>query len=137
MGDDEGRVVAGSLAIALREDVYEGAWMGDRRARFTASHELAHFLLHREVTLMRARDDDDKIFRDNRRPLRRFPRQERVYPLAARSENQRPCENTRGGGCLAVRPPEGAEQVRPPDQRWGWSLRIVHVRPVQSPTWLW
>jgi Zn-dependent peptidase ImmA (M78 family)/transcriptional regulator with XRE-family HTH domain len=72
MGDDEGRVVAGSLAIALREDVYEGAWMGDRRARFTASHELAHFLMHREVTLMRARDDDDKIFRDSEWQADRF-----------------------------------------------------------------
>jgi transcriptional regulator with XRE-family HTH domain len=72
MGDDEGRVVAGSFAIALREDVYEGAWMGDRRARFTASHELAHFLMHREVTLMRARDDDDKIFRDSEWQADRF-----------------------------------------------------------------
>lgn len=65
MGDDEGRVVAGQLAIVLREDVYESAWNGNGRARFTASHELGHFLMHRTVTMARARDDGDKIFCDS------------------------------------------------------------------------
>ena len=64
MGVDEGRVVAGKNAIALREDVYEGAWGGNRRDRFTASHEFAHFLLHRTVTMARVRDDSDKIYCD-------------------------------------------------------------------------
>jgi transcriptional regulator with XRE-family HTH domain len=64
MGDDEGRVVAGKNAIALREDVYEGAWSGNGRDRFTASHEFAHFLLHRTVTMARVRDDSDKIYCD-------------------------------------------------------------------------
>ena len=39
MGGDEGRVVAGKNAIALREDVYEGAWSDNGRDRFTASHD--------------------------------------------------------------------------------------------------
>lgn len=64
MGDDEGRVVAGKNAIALREDVYEGAWNDNGRDRFTASHEFAHFLLHRTVTLARTRGDSDKIYCD-------------------------------------------------------------------------
>ena len=64
MGEDEGRVVGGTTALALREDVYEAAWNGDGRARFTASHELGHFLMHRTVTMARTRDDTDKIFCD-------------------------------------------------------------------------
>jgi transcriptional regulator with XRE-family HTH domain len=64
MGGDEGRVIAGKTAIALREDVYEGAWRGNGRDRFTASHEFAHFLLHRTVTMARVRDNLDKIYCD-------------------------------------------------------------------------
>lgn len=64
MGEDEGRVIGGTLAIALREDVYEAAWENDGRARFTASHELGHFLMHRTITMARTREDDDKIFCD-------------------------------------------------------------------------
>jgi len=64
MGPDEGRVVAGENVIALREDVYAGAWEGNGRDRFTACHELAHFLLHRTVTMARMRDDADKIYCD-------------------------------------------------------------------------
>lgn len=65
MGDDEGRVIAGMNGIILREDVYEGAWKGNNRDRFTASHEFGHFLMHRNVTMARARDDSDKIFCDS------------------------------------------------------------------------
>jgi len=64
MGSDEGRVIPGTNCIALREDVYEGAWSGNRRDRFTACHELGHFLMHRTITLARTRGDDDKIFCD-------------------------------------------------------------------------
>jgi Zn-dependent peptidase ImmA (M78 family) len=64
MGEDEGRVIAGQNAIALRIDVYEGAWSGNGRDRFTACHELAHYLLHRTVTMPRTRGDSDKIFCD-------------------------------------------------------------------------
>ncbi len=65
MGDDEGRVLAGSNTIIFRTDVYEGACNGNRRDRFTACHELAHFLMHRDVKLARARDDNDKIYVDS------------------------------------------------------------------------
>jgi hypothetical protein len=72
MGDDEGRVVAGESAIALRLDVYRGAWFGNRRDRFTASHELGHFLIHRHVTMMRARDDNNRIYCDSEWQADRF-----------------------------------------------------------------
>jgi len=65
MGADEGRVLAGSNSIILREDVYEGACRGVRRDRFTACHEFAHFLMHREVKFARAREDTDKIYTDS------------------------------------------------------------------------
>jgi len=65
MGDDEGRMTAGRNGIALREDVYLGAWNGCRRDRFTACHELAHFLMHRNVVMARTRENADKIFCDS------------------------------------------------------------------------
>jgi Zn-dependent peptidase ImmA (M78 family)/transcriptional regulator with XRE-family HTH domain len=64
MGDDEGRVIPGFDAIFLREDVYEGAWDGIGRFRFTACHELAHYLLHRNVGFARTRDDHEPMYRD-------------------------------------------------------------------------
>jgi transcriptional regulator with XRE-family HTH domain len=66
MGEDEGRVVVTGkgVALALRQDVYLGAWHGDGRDRFTACHELGHLLMHRSVTMARVREDTDKIFVD-------------------------------------------------------------------------
>lgn len=64
MGEDEGRVIGGTKGIALREDIYEGAWDGNGRDRFTACHELGHFMMHRTITMARTRDDSDKIFCD-------------------------------------------------------------------------
>jgi transcriptional regulator with XRE-family HTH domain len=64
MGEDEGRVIGGTKGIALREDIYEGAWNGNGRDRFTACHELGHFLMHRTVTMARTREETDKIFCD-------------------------------------------------------------------------
>lgn len=65
MGPDEGRVLAGSNSIVLREDVYKGACEGNRRDRFTACHEFAHFLMHREIKFTRSREDTDKIYTDS------------------------------------------------------------------------
>jgi Zn-dependent peptidase ImmA (M78 family) len=65
MGDLEGRMLAGENGIALREDVYVGAWIGNRRDRFTVCHEFGHFLMHRTLTMARARDDAHKIFCDS------------------------------------------------------------------------
>jgi transcriptional regulator with XRE-family HTH domain len=64
MGEDEGRVIGGTKGLALREDVYERAWNCNGRDRFTACHELAHFLIHRTVTMARTRENTDKIFCD-------------------------------------------------------------------------
>jgi hypothetical protein len=64
MGHDEGRVLAGSNTLILRQDIYEGAWNGVGRDRFTACHELAHYVLHRQVGFSRTRDDSDKIYCD-------------------------------------------------------------------------
>jgi len=65
MGDEEGRMVAGKNGIVVRQDVYNGACNGNGRDRFTCCHELAHFLMHREVTMARMREDSDKIFYDS------------------------------------------------------------------------
>ncbi len=65
MGDLEGLMIGGGVCLALREDVYIGAWAGNRRDRFTVCHEFGHFLMHRAVTMARARDDADKIFCDS------------------------------------------------------------------------
>ena len=64
MGAEEGLVVAGSNCIKLREDVYEGAWNDVGRDRFTACHELGHYLLHRRVAMARVRDDSHPVYRD-------------------------------------------------------------------------
>lgn len=58
MGVFEGLVFAGDNHLRLRNDVYEAACSGDGRARFTACHELAHYLLHRHVAMPRIRGDE-------------------------------------------------------------------------------
>jgi transcriptional regulator with XRE-family HTH domain len=65
MGPEEGRMAAGANSIVFREDVYRAAWRDDGRARFTACHELAHFLLHREIRMARARGDGHPVYRDS------------------------------------------------------------------------
>lgn len=64
MGRDEGRVIAGKNCIMLRKDVYEAACRGEGRARFTACHELAHFIMHREVVMARTRTEEEPVYRD-------------------------------------------------------------------------
>ena len=46
MGSNHGLTVPDEKAIYLREDVYERAIDGRGRDRFTACHELGHYLLH-------------------------------------------------------------------------------------------
>lgn len=65
MGDDEGRVPVGGNELILRRDVYEGACRNNKRDRFTASHELGHYLMHRKITLARASSHEDKIYTDS------------------------------------------------------------------------
>jgi len=57
MRDDEGRACPRGEFIELREDVYEKAWDGDGRARFTVAHELGHWCLHSNVVLPRAKHE--------------------------------------------------------------------------------
>jgi len=66
MGEDEGRLIVhqNGYALALRQDVYRGAWAGVGRDRFTACHELGHLLMHRGVTMARMREETEKIFID-------------------------------------------------------------------------
>lgn len=54
MGDNHGLTYPNQSRIILREDVYEGARLGRGRDRFTAAHELGHFLMHRNVALARS-----------------------------------------------------------------------------------
>lgn len=63
MNGDEGNAIPQHNMIELRRDVYEGAWRGYGRHRFTLAHELGHFLMHRNVGLSRA-SDDFPIYRD-------------------------------------------------------------------------
>jgi hypothetical protein len=64
MGLEEGLVIAGENCIKLREDVYEGAWNDNGRHRFTACHEFGHFLMHRQITMARIRDESSPIYCD-------------------------------------------------------------------------
>jgi Zn-dependent peptidase ImmA (M78 family) len=53
MGTAEGLTAPDGTSIRLREDVYEKAWSGEGRARFTAAHELGHWAMHTNVPFAR------------------------------------------------------------------------------------
>jgi Zn-dependent peptidase ImmA (M78 family) len=57
MKNAEGYTDPNGEFIILREDVYEKGLMLDGRARFTAAHELGHFVLHTNIPLARAPSD--------------------------------------------------------------------------------
>ncbi len=61
---DEGRVIPGEHLLILRTDVYDGACRHQARPRFTACHELGHYVMHHEATLSRATTNADPIYRD-------------------------------------------------------------------------
>ncbi len=56
MKSAEGYTCPNGTFLALREDVYLAALNGDGRARFTAAHELGHFVLHSNRPLARIDD---------------------------------------------------------------------------------
>tara|TARA_R110002124_G_scaffold149801_5_gene316003 strand:- start:72 stop:506 length:435 start_codon:yes stop_codon:yes gene_type:complete len=58
MGRAEGYTCPKGEFIMLREDVYEGVWAGEGRARFTTAHELGHWAMHTNIPLARARRGD-------------------------------------------------------------------------------
>jgi transcriptional regulator with XRE-family HTH domain len=66
MGSDEGRTIHGKSTIVLRDDVYENAWQGKGRDRFTACHELAHYVMHANVAFTRMETSESyPIYRDS------------------------------------------------------------------------
>jgi Zn-dependent peptidase ImmA (M78 family) len=65
MGYDEGQTIGALNCIILREDVYDQACEDMPRARFTACHELGHFIMHRDIVLARTRYDYEKIYTDS------------------------------------------------------------------------
>ena len=58
MGRAEGYTCPNGEFIMLREDVYRGACAGEKRARFTAAHELGHWHMHTNIPLARAKQGD-------------------------------------------------------------------------------
>ena len=58
MGDAEGLTCPHGTFIRLREDVYQQAWDGNGRARFTAAHELGHYVLHAGAPLARVKQSE-------------------------------------------------------------------------------
>jgi Zn-dependent peptidase ImmA (M78 family) len=54
LGAAEGFTKPDGSLIILREDVYIAACNGDGRARFTAAHELGHWLMHTNIPMARA-----------------------------------------------------------------------------------
>ena len=55
----EGLTDPAGAFLMLRDDVYRLAWAGNGRARFTASHELGHWVLHTGQPLALARQGED------------------------------------------------------------------------------
>jgi len=53
LGDNHGLTMIQDRELIIRQDVYEGAVAGVGRDRFTIAHELAHALLHSDVSLAR------------------------------------------------------------------------------------
>lgn len=58
MGRAEGYTCPKGEFIMLREDVHEGVWAGEGRARFTTAHELGHWAMHTNIPLARAKCGD-------------------------------------------------------------------------------
>jgi len=65
MGNRHGCVDPSTGELSLREDVYDGLCRGVGRDRFTACHELGHWMLHRGSTLNRVgREKHIPAYRD-------------------------------------------------------------------------
>lgn len=59
MGIKYGETIPSENLIKLREDIYENACTGDGFSRSTCSHELLHWLNHREETVSLCRKEED------------------------------------------------------------------------------
>lgn len=67
MGQNHGLTIPSENVIRLREDVYDGACRGVGRDRFTAAHELGHYIMHRDVPIVFHRAEHGRLapFRDS------------------------------------------------------------------------
>src|SRR5690606_39240987 len=74
MGTNHGLTIPAENKIVLREDVYEGMCRGVGRDRFTAAHEVGHYLMHRDVPIRfhRAEGTRLKAFVDSEWQANRF-----------------------------------------------------------------
>lgn len=61
MGPNHGLTIPGENVIRFRSDVYEGLVEGKGRDRFTASHELGHYLMHRNVPIRFHRAEQGRL----------------------------------------------------------------------------
>jgi len=67
MGANHGLTIPAENVIRLREDVYDGLFRGQGRDRFTAAHELGHYIMHRTVPIVFHRQEHGRLasFRDS------------------------------------------------------------------------
>ncbi|MFF3703900.1 ImmA/IrrE family metallo-endopeptidase [Pseudomonas qingdaonensis] len=61
MGSNHGLTIPSENVIRLREDVYEGCCSGRGRDRFTAAHELGHYLMHRNAAIKFHRAENGRL----------------------------------------------------------------------------
>lgn len=61
MGSNYGLTIPDQKILKLREDVYEGLTQDNGRDRFTAAHELGHYILHRDIPAKFHRHTNEKI----------------------------------------------------------------------------
>ncbi|MBB1518940.1 ImmA/IrrE family metallo-endopeptidase [Aquipseudomonas guryensis] len=67
MGPNHGLTIPADNIIRLRQDVYDGMVDGRGRDRFTAAHELGHYLIHRNVPIRFHRAENGRLpaYRDS------------------------------------------------------------------------
>lgn len=61
MGSNHGLTIPAENVIRLREDVYDRCCDGHGRDRFTAAHELGHYLMHRNAQIKFHRAENGRL----------------------------------------------------------------------------
>ena len=61
MGSNHGLTIPSENVIRLREDVYDRCCAGQGRDRFTAAHELGHYLMHRSAPIKFHRAEQGRL----------------------------------------------------------------------------
>jgi len=90
MGDNHGLTIPSENKIVLREDVYDGMCRGVGRDRFTAAHEVGHYLMHRHVPIRfhRAGGARLKAYEDSEWQANRF-----AGALLMPEDRMKPCRS--------------------------------------------